>query len=61
MCFSITFHQVPMLEFTQDDFDNFPVLFRHEGYEYGKVGLWIKDGQFYANGVLEVSLRFQAS
>ena len=50
-----------MLEFTQDDFDNFPVLFRHEGYEYGKVGLWITDGQFYANGVLEVSLRFQAS
>ncbi|XP_069672310.1 chondroitin sulfate proteoglycan 4 [Periplaneta americana] len=45
---------VPMFEFTQDDLDNFRVLFRHEGDEYGKVGLWITDGQFYANGVLEV-------
>ena len=43
-----------MFEFTQDDLDNFRVLFRHEGDEYGKVGLWITDGQFYANGVLEV-------
>ncbi|XP_068083524.1 chondroitin sulfate proteoglycan 4 [Anabrus simplex] len=45
---------VPLFEFSQDDLDNNRVLFRHEGEEYGKVGLWITDGQFYANGILEV-------
>nr|CAD7456886.1 unnamed protein product [Timema tahoe] len=45
---------VPLYEFSQDDLNNRRVLFRHEGEEYSKVGLWITDGQFYANGVLEV-------
>ncbi|GLH14437.1 Uncharacterized protein GBIM_18836, partial [Gryllus bimaculatus] len=45
---------VPLFEFSQDDLDHNRVLFRHEGEEYGKVGLWITDGQFYANGILEV-------
>ncbi|XP_046998026.1 chondroitin sulfate proteoglycan 4 [Schistocerca americana] len=43
-----------LFEFTQEDLDKRRVLFRHEGDEYGKVGLWITDGQFYANGILEV-------
>ncbi|KAJ8876688.1 hypothetical protein PR048_021135 [Dryococelus australis] len=44
----------PLYEFSQDDLNSRRVLFRHEGEEYGKVGLWITDGQFYANGELEV-------
>ncbi|XP_063215529.1 chondroitin sulfate proteoglycan 4 isoform X2 [Bacillus rossius redtenbacheri] len=44
----------PLYEFSQDDLNNRRVLFRHENEEYGKVGLWITDGQFYANGELEV-------
>ena len=45
---------VELFEFTQEDLNQNRVLFRHEGADYGKVGLWITDGQFYANGVLEV-------
>ncbi|KAK6642782.1 hypothetical protein RUM43_004284 [Polyplax serrata] len=43
-----------VFEFSQDDLDKGIILFRHEGSEYGKIGLWITDGQYYANGVLEV-------
>lgn len=41
-------------EFTQDDLDNGLVLFKHKGPEYGKIQLWVTDGQFYVNGILEV-------
>lgn len=41
-------------EFTQEDLNEGRILFKHEGDEYGKIGLWITDGQFYANGILEV-------
>lgn len=41
-------------QFTQDDLDNKRVLFRHKGPEYAKLKLWVTDGQFYTNGVLDV-------
>lgn len=41
-------------EFTQSDIDNNRVLFRHKGPEYAKVRLWVTDGKFHVNGVLEV-------
>ncbi|CAG9855229.1 unnamed protein product [Phyllotreta striolata] len=41
-------------EFTQDDLDHNRIVFKHKGAEFGKVRLWITDGQFHVNGVLEV-------
>lgn len=41
-------------EFTQADLNEGHVLFKHKGPEYGKVRLWVTDGQFYVNGILEV-------
>lgn len=43
-----------VFEFSQDDLDKGAILFKHEGSEYGKIGLWITDGHYYANGILEV-------
>lgn len=41
-------------QFTQDDLNNGKILFKHKGSEYGKVTLWVTDGKFYVNGVLEI-------
>lgn len=41
-------------EFTQEDLDNKTILFKHKGPEYGKVRLWVTDGQFHVNGILEI-------
>ncbi|XP_076261908.1 chondroitin sulfate proteoglycan 4-like protein isoform X2 [Rhynchophorus ferrugineus] len=41
-------------EFTQEDLDRKQVMFRHKGPEYGKVRLWVTDGQFHVNGILEI-------
>lgn len=41
-------------EFSQQDLDNHRILFKHRGPEYAKVRLWVTDGQFHINGVLEV-------
>lgn len=43
-----------VFEFSQEDLNDGLILFKHEGDEYGKIGLWITDGQYYANGILEV-------
>lgn len=43
-----------VFEFTQENLNEGKILFRHEGDDYGKIGLWITDGQYYANGVLEI-------
>ncbi|XP_052121677.1 chondroitin sulfate proteoglycan 4 isoform X2 [Frankliniella occidentalis] len=45
---------VAVTEFTQKDLDDGRLLFRHHGAERGRVDLWVTDGQFVANGVLEV-------
>lgn len=52
--FSATDPTKAVFDFTQEDLNEGRVLFRHEGDEYGKVGLWITDGKFFDNGVLEV-------
>lgn len=41
-------------QFTQEDLNARKILFKHTGPEYGKVKLWITDGQFYINSALEV-------
>lgn len=41
-------------EFSQEDLDNNRIVFQHKGPEYGKVRLWVTDGQFHVNGVLEI-------
>lgn len=41
-------------QFTQEDLDSRKILFKHTGSEYGKIKLWITDGQFYVNSALEV-------
>ena len=43
-----------LMQFTQDDLNNGLILFKHRGPEYGKIKLWVTDGQFYVNTVLEV-------
>ncbi|RZC35357.1 chondroitin sulfate proteoglycan 4, partial [Asbolus verrucosus] len=45
---------IKITEFTQNDLDNNKILFRHKGPEYAKVRLWVTDGHFHINGVLEV-------
>lgn len=45
---------VKITEFTQYDLNQNKVLFRHKGPEYGKVRLWVTDGHFHVNGVLEI-------
>lgn len=41
-------------EFSQEDLDNNKIIFQHKGPEYGKVRLWVTDGQFHVNGILEI-------
>ncbi|XP_066152792.1 chondroitin sulfate proteoglycan 4 [Euwallacea fornicatus] len=41
-------------EFTQEDLDQKLILFSHKGPEYAKVRLWVTDGQFHVNGILEI-------
>ncbi|XP_030746194.1 chondroitin sulfate proteoglycan 4 isoform X2 [Sitophilus oryzae] len=41
-------------EFTQEDLDKKVILFKHKGPEYAKVRLWVTDGQFHVNGILEI-------
>jgi len=43
-----------IFDFTQEDLDEGRVLFRHDGEEFGKIGLWVTDGKFFDNGILEV-------
>lgn len=45
---------IKITEFTQDDVDNNKIIFKHKGPEFGKVRLWVTDGQFHVNGILEV-------
>ena len=44
----------PVMEFTQADLDAGRLLFRHQGVEAAQMPLWVTDGQFYANGVLDI-------
>lgn len=41
-------------EFSQEDLDNNKIVFQHKGPEYGKVRLWVTDGKFHVNGILEI-------
>ncbi|XP_056646513.1 chondroitin sulfate proteoglycan 4 [Diorhabda sublineata] len=45
---------IKITEFTQDDLDNNRITFKHKGPEFGKVRLWVTDGQFHVNGILEI-------
>nr|CAH7751852.1 unnamed protein product [Callosobruchus chinensis] len=52
--FNINNINTKVSEFTQEDLDNNRIIFKHKGPEYGKVRLWVTDGQFHVNGVLEI-------
>lgn len=41
-------------EFTQESLDNGLIVFKHSGPHYAVAKLWITDGQFYINGLLEI-------
>ncbi|KAL3289493.1 hypothetical protein HHI36_022914 [Cryptolaemus montrouzieri] len=41
-------------EFTQEDLNEKRILFKHQGPEYGKIKLWVTDGQFHIDAILEV-------
>lgn len=43
-----------MYQFTQEDVDAGRIAFRHQGNAYGRMALWVTDGQFHTTGVLEV-------
>lgn len=43
-----------LTEFSQEDLDNRLIIFKHRGPEFGKIKLWITDGQYYLNSILEV-------
>lgn len=47
-----------IMEFTQEDLNMNRIIFKHRGPEYGKVRLWVTDGQFHVNGVLEIQVLF---
>ncbi|KAK9890480.1 hypothetical protein WA026_010562 [Henosepilachna vigintioctopunctata] len=41
-------------EFTQEDLNSRRILFKHRGPEHGKIKLWVTDGQFHLESILEV-------
>lgn len=43
-----------ILEFSQKDLDDDGLLFKHIGPKYGKIKLWVTDGHFNVDGILEV-------
>ncbi|KAK5639651.1 hypothetical protein RI129_012143 [Pyrocoelia pectoralis] len=45
---------VKITEFSQKDLDDCVLLFKHNGPKYGKGKLWITDGQFYVDGILQI-------
>ena len=45
---------VPITQFTQRDLDEERVLFRHLGASFGRIIIWVSDGNYYATEELEV-------
>lgn len=41
-------------EFTQEDLNSGKISFKHQGPAYGKIKLWVTDGQFHLESILEV-------
>ena len=44
----------PVFEFTQADLNEHRILFKHIGAAFGRIMLWVSDGQFYASTELKV-------
>ena len=44
----------PVFQFTQADLNNRQILFRHLGVNFGRIQLWITDGQYYVSTDLRV-------
>ncbi|XP_071054832.1 chondroitin sulfate proteoglycan 4 isoform X2 [Onthophagus taurus] len=40
--------------FTQEDLNAKNILFKHKGHKFGRIQLWVTDGQNHVNGILEV-------
>ena len=45
----------PVFEFTQEDLNERRILFKHIGAAFGRIMLWVSDGQYYASTELKVS------
>lgn len=43
-----------VFEFTQDDLNERRILFKHIGAAFGRIMLWVSDGQYYASTELKV-------
>ena len=39
----------PVFEFTQADLNEHRILFKHIGAAFGRIMLWVSDGQYYAS------------
>ena len=44
-----------VFEFTQADLNERRILFKHIGAAFGRIMLWVSDGQYYASTELKVS------
>ena len=44
----------PVFEFTQADLNNQKILFRHIGANFGRIMLWVTDGQYFVSTDLRV-------
>lgn len=44
----------PVFEFTQADLNEHRILFKHIGAAFGRIVLWVSDGQYYASTELKV-------
>lgn len=52
--YNIANKALKITEFSQEDLDSTKIIFQHKGPEYGKVRLWVTDGKFHINGILEI-------
>ena len=44
----------PVFQFTQADLNNRQILFRHLGVNFGRIMLWVSDGQYFVSTDLRV-------
>ncbi len=49
-----------VFEFTQADLNARRILFKHIGAAFGRIMLWVSDGQYYVSTELKVSLAILA-
>ena len=48
----------PVFEFTQEDLNERRILFKHIGAAFGRIMLWVSDGQYYARYGFKYKVNF---